>query len=81
MILIDFKKAVDSFLHDYLIELLTFFNVSPHMIKIFKTRLNSKMAGMQTSDGLSDIFLILVGVAQGDSPSGLTFLLALEPLF
>ena len=42
--------------------------------------LNSKMAGIQTSDGLSDIFLILVGVAQGDSPSGLTFLLALEPL-
>ena len=42
--------------------------------------LNCKMAGIQTSDGLSDIFLILVGVAQGDSPSGLIFLLALEPL-
>ena len=38
------------------------------MIKIFKTMLNGKMARMQTSDGLSDIFLILVGVAQGDSP-------------
>ena len=80
MILIDFKKAFDSFSQDYLIELLTFLNVSPHMIKIFKTMLNSIMAGIQTSDGLSDIFLILVGVAQGDSPSGLIFLLALEPL-
>ena len=80
MVLIDFKKAFDSISHKYLIELSTFFNVSPHMIKIFKTMLNSKMAGIQTSDGLSNIFLILVGVAQGDSPSGLIFLLALESL-
>ena len=50
------------------------------MIKIFKTMLNGKMAGIQTSDGLSDIFRILVGVAQGDSPSGVIFLLAVEPL-
>ena len=42
--------------------------------------LNGKLAGIQTSDGLSDIFLILVGVAQGDSPSGRIFLSALEPL-
>ena len=42
--------------------------------------LNGKMSGIQTSNVLSDIFLILVGVAQGDSPSGLIFLLALEPL-
>ena len=80
MILIDFKKAFDTVLHDYLIELLTFFNVSPHMIKIFKTMLNGKMAGIQTSDGLTEIFMIMVGVAQGVSPSGLIFLLALEPL-
>ena len=80
MILIDFKKAFDSVSHVYLIELLTFFNISPHMIKIFKTMLNGKMAGIQTSDGLTEIFMILVGVAQGDSPSGLIFLLALEPL-
>ena len=63
MVLIDFKKAFDSVSHEYLIELLTFFNISPHMIKFFKTMLNSKMAGIQTSDSLSDIFLILVGVA------------------
>ena len=63
MILMDFKKAFDSVLHEYLIELLTFFNVSPHMIKMFKPMLNGTMAGIQTSDVLSDIFLILVGVA------------------
>ena len=73
-------KAFDSVSHKYLIELLTFFNVSLHMIKIFKTMLNGIMVGIQTSDSLLDIFLILVGVAQGDSPSGLIFLLALEPL-
>ena len=80
MVLIDFKKAFDSVSHEYLIELLTFFNVSPHMIKNFKTMLNGRMARIQTSDSLSYIFLILVGVAQGDSPSDLIFLLALEPL-
>ena len=79
MVLIDFKKAFDSVSHEYLIELLTFFNVSPQMIKIFKTMLNGKMAEIQTSDGLLDIFLILVGVAHGDSLSGLIFLLAIEP--
>ena len=40
------------------------------MIKIFKTMLKGKMAGIQTTDSLSDIFLILVGVAQGDSHFG-----------
>ena len=59
--------------------ILSWFNVSPHMIKIFKTMLNGKMAEIQTSDGLLDIFLILVGVAHGDSLSGLIFLLAIEP--
>ena len=38
------------------------------------------MARIQTSEGLSDIFLILIGVAQGNSPSSLIFLSALEPL-
>ena len=77
---IDLKKAVDSVSHDYLIKLLTFFNVRPYMIKIFKAMMNFKIAGIQTTNSFSDIFLILVGVAQGGSPSGLIFLLALKPL-
>ena len=50
------------------------------MIEIFETMINNKQAGILTDNGITELFLILCGVAQRDSPSGLLFLLALEPL-
>ena len=50
------------------------------MIKIVRTTMKKKMAGIMTESGIITFFEILCGVAQGDSPSGLIFILALEPL-
>ena len=76
---IDFKKAFDSILHEYILEILKFFNYSDYMIKIVRTTMKKKMASIMSESGIITFFEILCGVAQGDSPSGLIFILALEP--
>ena len=50
------------------------------MIAIFGTIIKNKQAGILTNSGITELFQILCGVAQGDSPRGLLFLLALQPL-
>ena len=42
--------------------------------------MKKKIAGIMTESGIITFFEILCGVAQGDSSSGLLFILALEPL-
>ena len=77
---IDFKKAFDSVSHEYILEILKFFNYSDYIIKIVRTTMKKKIAGIMTESGIFTFLEILCGVAQGDSPSGLIFMLALEPL-
>jgi len=77
---IDFKKAFDSVSHEYIIEVLKFYNFSDYMIKIVRTSMNQKIAGIMAESGIISFFSILCGVAQGDAPSGLIFILCLEPL-
>ena len=50
------------------------------MIAIFETMIKNKQAGILTDSKITKLLLILCGVSQGDSPSGLLILLALEPL-
>ena len=80
LLAIDFKKAFDSLSHEYILEILKFFNYSDYMIKIVRTTMKKKIAGIITESGVIDFFEILCGVAQGDAPSGLIFILVLEPL-
>ena len=80
LLAIDFKKAFDSVSHEYILEILKFFNYSEYMIKIVRTTMKKKMAGIMTESGIITFFEVLCGVAQGDSPSGLLFILCLEPL-
>ena len=47
---------------------------------IVRTTMKKKMAGIMTQSGIITFFEVLCGVAQGDSPSGLLFILCLEPL-
>ena len=61
--------------------MLKFFNYSDCMIKIVRTTMKKKMASIMTESGISTFFEVLCGVAQGDSPSGLLFILSLEPLW
>ena len=71
LLAIDFKKAFDSVSHEYILEILKFFNYSDYMIKIVRTTMKKKMAGIMTDSGIITFFEVLCGVAQGDSPSGL----------
>ena len=80
LLAIDFKKAFDSVSHEYILEILKFFNYSDYMIKIVRTAMKKKIASIMTESGIISFFEILCRVAQGDSPSGLIFILALEPL-
>ena len=80
LLAIDFKKAFDSVSHEYILEILKFFNYSDYMIKIVRTTMKKKIAGIMTESGIITFFEILCRVAQGDSPTGHIFILALEPL-
>jgi len=42
--------------------------------------MKKKIAGIMTESGIITFFEILCGIAQGDSPLSLLFILALEPL-
>ena len=50
------------------------------MLKIVKTMMKGKRAGIMSNTGIIAFFEILCGVAQGDAPSGLLFIICLEPL-
>ena len=80
LLAINFKKALDSVLHKYILEILNFFNYSDYMIKIVRTTMKKKIAGIMTESGIITFFEILCRVAQGNSPSGLIFILSLKPL-
>ena len=80
IVAIDFKKAFDSVGHEFIIETLKFFNFSPYMIKIFECLCKGREGTILTEEGFTKFFNIACGVAQGDSPSGLIFLIVLEIL-
>ena len=66
LLVIDFKKAFDSLSHEYLLEILKFYNISPYMIAIFETMIKNKQADILTDSRIMELFLILCSVAQGD---------------
>jgi len=81
---IDYRKAFDSIPHDWMIETLRIHKFDDTTIKFFETT----MANWKTSLTLNygddsintDMFSINTGIFQGDSPSGLIFILCLLPL-
>ena len=81
---IDYKKAFDSVPHDWIIETLKIHKFDPVTTKFFE----SSMVKWRTSLTLNfqggilntNKFSINTGIFQGDSPSGLIFILSLLPL-
>ena len=81
---IDYKKAFDSVPHDWIVETLKihkFDEITTNFIettmKQWKTSLNLTHSNGEIS---TPVFDINTGIFQGDSPSGLIFILCLLPL-
>jgi len=81
---IDYRKAYDSIPHDWLIETLRIHKFDETLVKFFETTINNWKTSLQLSTAneemATELFRILAGIFQGDSPSGTQFVLCLLPL-
>ena len=80
---IDYKKAFDSVPHDWIIEILKIHKFDPITTKFLRKTMNKWITlHLNHRDGQikTDHFSINTGIFQGDSPSGLLFILSLLPL-
>ena len=78
--IIDFSKAFDSLHHEYIYEVLNFFNFGDTFIKMVKTCFFNRQACIINGGGYTKNFAIDSGTMQGDLPSPDIFTTAIEPL-
>jgi len=77
---IDFVKAFDSIEHEYIKNVLRFFNFGPNFVNMVGTLINKRTARIIVDGGYSDTFEIGRGTPQGDRSSPYLFLLCIEVL-
>ena len=81
---IDYKKAFDSIPHDWMIETLKIHKFDETTIKFFAETIQNWKTSILlrhcNGEIVTDSFNIKTGIFQGDSPSGLLFILCLLPL-
>lgn len=77
---IDFSAAFDNVSHNYLINVLKFFNFGDFFISLIETTLNDRYGFVDTGDGFTKHFSINRSVLQGDRPSPDLFKLCINPL-
>ena len=77
---IDFIKAFDSVEHQFIKNVLEFFNFGPNFIQMICTLLNNRESVVIVGDGVTNPFEIRRGTPQGDRVSPFLFILAIEIL-
>jgi hypothetical protein len=77
-LLIDFKKAYDSFGREVLCNILIEFGFSMKLVRLIKMCLNERYNRVWVDRHLSDIFLVKIGLKQEDALSLLLFKFAFE---
>ena len=81
---VNYKKKFDSVSHDWIIETLKIHKFDPSTTKFLRKTMNKWKTSLHLNhrDGQikTDHFSINTGIFQGDSPSGLLFILSLLPL-
>lgn len=81
---IDYKKAFDSIPHDWMIEVLKIHKFDQTIIQFFEQTMKTWKTSLHLRHENGEIttneFNIKTGIFQGDSPSGLIFILCLVPL-
>jgi len=77
---IDFIKAFDSVEHQFISNVLKFFNFGTNFINMIETLLNERESVVIVGDGYTTPFLIKRGTPQGDRVSPYLFIIAIEVL-
>jgi ribonuclease HI/exonuclease III len=80
IVALDQEKAYDKILHPYLWAVLRKFGFPENLIKTIQSLYDNASTTVMINGELSDPFLVIRGVRQGDALSCLLFDLAIEPL-
>ena len=78
LLFIDFKKAFDSVHRGILMRILLAYGVPQPLVNLIEALYRDTMAKVVTEDGLTEAFLILAGVMQGDTLAPYLFVIAID---
>lgn len=78
LLFIDFKKAFDSVHRGILMKILLAYGIPQPMVSLIEALYKDTMARVITEDGLTEAFLILAGVMQGDTLAPYLFVIAID---
>ena len=78
MVFVDFSKAFDSINRDAMFHILHLYGIPAPIIQAIKVMYHNSNSRVRTPDGLTDAFLTLIGVLQGDTLAPLLFIIVLD---
>jgi exonuclease III len=78
MVFVDFSKAFDSINREAMFHILHLYGIPLHIIQAIKLMYLNSNSRVRTADGLTEAFLTLIGVLQGDTLAPLLFIIVLD---
>ena len=78
MLFIDFKKAFDSVHRGLLMKILLAYGIPKELVGLIERMYAGTMARVITEDGLTEAFLIMAGVMQGDTLAPYLFIIVID---
>ena len=78
ILFIDFKKAFDSVHRGLLMKILTSYGIPQPIVRLIERMYENTIARVMTDDGLTEAFLILAGVMQGDTLAPYLFIIVID---
>ena len=78
MLFIDFRKAFDSIHRGLLMKILVAYGIPQEIVDLIRNMYDGTLAKVLTDDGLTEAFLILAGVMQGDTLAPYLFIIVID---
>ena len=78
MVFVDFSKAFDSINREAMFHILHLYGIPLRIIQAIKLMYLNSNSRVRTPDGLTEAFLTLIGVLQGDTLAPLLFIIVLD---
>ena len=78
ILFVDFKKAFDSVHRGLLMKILTSYGIPQPIVRLIERMYENTIARVITDDGLTEAFLILAGVMQGDTLAPYLFIIVID---